>query len=59
MTKVLKPAAHLLLFAVAIVVFFVGLGIGLAANPTIGTVLWLTAGALIAVNLVWLFRSRS
>ena len=58
MPKVLKTALHLLLFAVAIIVFYLGLGIGLSANPIVGTLLWLAAAALIAANVVWLVRSR-
>ncbi len=58
MPKVLKTALHLLLFFVAIIVFYLGLGIGLAANPIVGTLLWLAAAALIAANLVWLLRTR-
>ena len=40
MRKKLKKIAHIVLFAVAVIVFFLGQGIGLAANPTLGTALW-------------------
>ena len=58
MKTVLKAAAHLLLFFVAVVVFFLGLGVGLQVNPNLGTLLWLAAAAIFAANLVWLVRSR-
>ncbi len=58
MHALLKAAAHLLLFLVAVVVFFLGLGIGLQVNPTLGTLLWLAAAAIVVGNVVWLVRSR-
>lgn len=58
MNAALKTAAHLLLFLLAVVVFYVGLFIGLQVNPTIGTLLWLLAAAIIGGNAVWLARSR-
>lgn len=58
MPIVLRAAAHLLLFFVAIIIFFLGLGIGLQVNPALGTVLWLAAAGLIAANVIWLVRSR-
>lgn len=58
MHALLKAAAHLLLFFVAVVVFFLGLGIGLQVNPTLGTLLWLAAAAIVVGNVVWLVRSR-
>lgn len=57
MPAVLKTAAHLLLFLAAIVVFYLGLGVGLQVSPLWGTVLWIAAGALLAVNILWLVRS--
>ena len=43
-----------LLFVVAVVVFFLGLGIGLAFNPIIGLILWVVAPAIAVSNLVWI-----
>ena len=43
MQKALKIIAHVVLFLVAIIVFYLGLGIGLSANPAIGTALWVVA----------------
>ena len=54
----MKFIAHGLLFVIAIIVFYVGLGIGLQHNPTIGSILWLVAGAIAVLNLVWIIRSR-
>ncbi len=58
LSKTLKIAAHVLLFAVAFVVFFLGLGIGLQYNPNLGTLLWIIAAAIAALNVLWMFRSR-
>ena len=54
MTFGIRIAIHVVLFLVAVSVFYLGLGIGLAANPTIGTVLWFVSGAMFAGNLLWL-----
>ena len=42
------------LFLVAVVVFYLGLGVGLAFNPALGMILWFVSGALFAGNLLWL-----
>ena len=49
---------HVLLFVLAVVVFYLGLGVGLQFNPALGTLLWLTAAAIVALNLLWIVRSR-
>ena len=49
----------MLLFALAVIVFYLGLGLGLQFNPTLGTILWLVAGALVALNLFWIARPRA
>ena len=59
MTKTLKMAVHALLFVVAVVVFFLGLGIGLQYNANLGTLLWIAASAIVALNVVWIFRSQA
>ena len=56
MRKKLKKFAHIVLFVVAIIVFFLGQGIGLAANPTLGTALWVAAIAIALANLFWIVR---
>ena len=53
-----RVAAHALLFAVAVAVLYVGLGVGLQFNPTLGTILWIVAAATTALNLFWIIRSR-
>ena len=59
LAKTLKIAAHALLFVLAVVVFFFGLGVGLQYNPNLGTLLWLAAGAIAALNVYWMFRTGS
>ena len=39
LTRGLKIAAHVLIFLLAIVVFYLGLGVGLQYDPNLGTVL--------------------
>ena len=58
MHPALKTTAHVLLFLIAIVVFYLGLGIGLQFNPNLGTILWLVAAAIAGLNLLWILRSR-
>ena len=53
-----RIVAHVLLFLLAVVVFYFGLGVGLQFNPTLGTLLWLLAAAIVALNLLWIIRSR-
>ena len=57
--KKARVAAHVLLFVLAVIVFYLGLGLGLQFNPTLGTILWLVAGGLVALNLFWIARSRA
>ena len=58
MSGALRVTVHVLLFVLAIIVFYVGLGIGLQYNSTIGSVLWFTAAAIAGLNLIWLMRWR-
>ena len=46
MNKTLKTIVHVVLFVAAFIVFYLGLGIGLAVNPTGGAVLWALAAAI-------------
>ncbi len=50
----LRVALHVVLALVAVVIFYVGLGVGLILNPAMGTVLWFVSGALFVGNLLWL-----
>ncbi len=61
MIAAVRITAQILLFGVAIVVFYLGLGVGLAVNPLAGTLLWVAAGAIGVLNLAWIvwsFRKR-
>ncbi|MDE2802808.1 MAG: hypothetical protein OXK21_07995 [Chloroflexota bacterium] len=58
MPAALRIFAHILLFITVAFVFFLGLGVGLLLNPTLGTLLWLTAAAIAGVNVAWPVRSR-
>ena len=53
-----RIAAHPLLFLLAVVVFYLGLGVGLQFNPTLGTLLLVASAGLVALNLFWISRSR-
>ena len=53
-----RIVAHALLFALAVVVFYLGLGEGLILNPTLGTLLWIVAAGLFGLNLFWILRRR-
>ena len=57
MRHALTIAWHVLLFLVAVVVFYLGLGVGLAWNPDVGTILWVVAGAIALGNFFWMVRS--
>ena len=54
MKTALRIIAHVLLALLAVAIFYVGLGVGLIYNPTLGTILWFLSGALFVGNLVWL-----
>ncbi len=53
-----RMVLHVLLFLVAGIVFFLGLGIGLSQNPAIGTLLWLVAAGIAVANAIWMTRRR-
>ncbi len=55
MTLATRIVVHVLLFLLAIVVFYVGLGVGLQINPILGTALWIAAGTIAVGNVVWIF----
>ena len=54
----LRKGAHVALFAVAFVLFYLGLGLGLQHDPTLGTICWIAAGLLVAANIFWIDRAR-
>ncbi len=55
-TTTARVIVHILLFLVAIIVFYLGLGTGLQVSPRLGTGLWIVAGAIAAFNLIWMLR---
>ena len=56
--RLLKLVLHVVVFAVAAVVFFLGLGIGLSQNPAVGTLLWVVAAGIAVANAIWMTRGR-
>ncbi len=56
--RAIRITAHILLFLVAVAVFYLGLGIGLSWNPAVGTLLWLAAALIAVGNLWWILRRR-
>ena len=52
----LRLIAHVLLFVIAVMAAFFGLGIGLAFHPTAGTVLLGIAVAIIVINVYWIMQ---
>lgn len=54
----LRMGAHVALFAIAFALFYVGLGLGLQQDPTLGTICWIGAGILVAGNIFWIDRVR-
>ena len=46
------------LFVIAFALFYVGLALGLQYDATLGTICWIGAGLLVAVNLFWIDRAR-
>ena len=55
---IVRIVAHILLFALAVVVFYLGLGVGLALNPALGTLLWIVAAGVAVLNVYWIVRRR-
>ena len=53
---ILRVILHVAIFAAAFLVFTLGLGVGLALNPAVGTLLWLFAGLIAVANAVWIVR---
>ena len=51
--KILRLTAHGLLFLLALIIFYLGLGIGLAFNPLPGSLLWLISLVLAGFNVKW------
>ena len=58
MDRRLRIVAHVLLFVIAVVVFYLGLGLGFQSSPTIGAVLWIVSAAIVTLNLMWIVRAQ-
>ena len=58
MGTAVRVVVHVLLFVLAIAVFYLGLGIGLSYNPAIGTAMWGAAAVIAGLNLVWILRRK-
>ena len=54
--KVVRVGIHVLVFFVAVVIFYFGLGMGLAVNPLLGTLLWILALAVAGLNVYVMLR---
>ena len=54
----IRIAVHVVLFVLAVIVFYLGLGVGLALNPALGTLLWIVSGAIVVLNLIWIVKAR-
>ena len=46
------------LFVLAFVLFYLGLGLGLQYDATLGSVCWIGAVTLVALNVFWMDRIR-
>ena len=53
---VIRMGIHVLVFLVALVIFFFGLGVGLILNPTLGTLLWIASFTVAGLNVFWMIR---
>lgn len=53
-----KTIIHALIFLLAVVVFWAGLGAGLQFSPPLGTALCIGGAAIAALNLLWMRRTR-
>ncbi len=54
--KIVMGLAHGGVFVLAVIVFYLGLGVGLQINSTWGTALWVVAAAIVALNVLWMIR---
>lgn len=48
-----KVLSHAVLLLVAVVIFTLGLGIGLQINSAVGSALWVCAALITVVNIGW------
>ena len=55
---ILRVVLHAAIFVIAFCTFILGLGVGLAVNPTAGTLLWILAGLIAVANIIWIVAGR-
>ena len=51
-----RRLTHILLFLAVVILFYVGLAVGLQVNPAVGSALWVAAGIVLGANLFWMRR---
>lgn len=54
--KIAMGFAHGGVFLLAVIVFYLGLGVGLQISSTWGTALWIVAAAMAVLNVLWMIR---
>ena len=54
--KIAMGFVHAGVFLLAVIVFYLGLGVGLQLSPAWGTALWVVAAAIAALNVLWMIR---
>ena len=59
MPTALRIVGHVGVFLLAVVVFYLGLGVGLALNPLLGMLLWAVAVAIGVLNVKWMLTRDS
>ena len=53
-----RRVAHVALFVLAFALFYLGLGLGLQYDATLGSACWIGAVTLVALNIFWMDRIR-
>ena len=54
--KIAMGFAHCGVFLLTVVVFYLGLGVGLQISSTWGTALWVVAAVMAVLNVLWMIR---
>ena len=53
-----EVTVQVVLFLLAVMVFYLRLGVGLQVSPILDTLLWTAAAVIAALNLFWVLRSH-
>ena len=53
-----RRAAHMALFVLAFVLFYLALGLGLQYDATLGSACWISSVTLVGINVIWMARAR-